>query len=372
MIVSARRSAPQSLFQARVALFGLVALASVATPAETLLVVRKTDNAVSFVDPGSGLQLAAVATGFAPHEISVSPDGTRAVVSNYGTREQPGTSLSIIDLAQPREARRIELAPHTRPHGVAWYAPGRIAVTTEGSRSLLVVDPDAGRIVQAISTAQETSHMVAVSPDATRAYVTNIGSGTTTVIDLVADRKLTDLPTGAGSEALALSPDGRELWVAARSAGQIAIVDTGTLAITARMPAPGMPIRIAFAADGRSVLVTCAQSSEIVAFDPAQHVERGRRKVDVPRAPGAERRPFAQLAPGSALPVGLLWSRDGHSAYVAATMGDRIVRLNAASLDWLGVIEVGGEPDGLALTHVQLQAVCHACNPPVDAAPRTP
>ena len=118
--------------------------------AETLLVVRKTGNAVDFMDPGSGLRLAAVPTGNAPHEISVSPDGKRAVVSNYGTREQPGSTVSIIDLEQPQEVRRIDLAPHTRPHGVAWYAADRIAVTTEGSRHLLILDPEGGKIIRAM------------------------------------------------------------------------------------------------------------------------------------------------------------------------------------------------------------------------------
>lgn len=350
----------------------LLALASTGAAAETLLVVRKTDNAVDFIDPGSGLRLATVATGFAPHEISVAPDGRRAVVSNYGTRDQPGTSVSIIDLEQPREIRRIELAPHTRPHGVAWYAPDRVAVTTEGSRSLLVVDPEAGRVVRATGTEQETSHMVAVSPDATRAYVTNIGSGTTTVIDLDAGNKLEDLPTGAGSEALALSPDGRELWVAARGAGEIVVVDTRTLDITARWLAPGMPIRIAFAPDGHAALVTFAQGSEVVAFDRARRKELARHKVDVMPALGAAQRPFAQLAPGSALPVGLLWSRDGRTVYVAATMGDRVLRLNGTSLDAQGMIEVGGEPDGLAVTDVQPKAVCHACAAGGDGVPQVP
>ena len=75
------------------------------------------------------------------------------------------------------------------------------------------------------------------------------------------------------------------------------------------------------------------------------------------------RRPFAQLAPGSALPVGLLWSRDGRTAYVAATMGDRVLRVNGASLEALGTIEIGGEPDGLAVTDVQPKATCHGCTP---------
>jgi YVTN family beta-propeller protein len=346
-------------------LLGLCAWLAVAASAtaETLLVVRKSGNAVDFMDPGSGLRLATVATGFAPHEVSVSPDGRRAAVTNYGTREQAGSTISIVDLEQPREVRRIDLAPHSRPHGVAWYAPDRMAVTTEGSSSLLVVDPESGRIVHAIGTGQETSHMVAVSRDAQRAYVTNLGAGTTTVIDLRSGRKLADLPTGAGSEALALTPDDSELWVAARADGQLAVVDTGTLAVKARVPLAGMPIRIAITADGLTAFVTCAGSSELVAFDAATRTERGRRKVDVPPAPGAAERPFARLAPGSALPVGLLLSSDGASVYVAATMGDRVLQFDTGGLEHRRTIEVEGEPDGLGVTNAQPRADCHGCMP---------
>jgi YVTN family beta-propeller protein len=329
--------------------------------AETLLVVRKSGNAVDFLDPGSGLRLASVAVGHAPHEISVSPDGRRAAVTNYGTRERPGSTLSIVDLEQPRELHRIDLAPHTRPHGVDWFAAERIAVTTEGSMHLLVVDPTTGHVVSAIETGQDTSHMVAVSADGRRAYVTNIGSGTTSALDLDAARKLGDVATGAGSEALALTPDGRQLWVAARAAGQLAVIDTATLAVTERLPLPGAPIRIAITPDGGTALVTCAGSSELVAIDVASRKLRDRRKVDVPLAPGAAARPFAGLVPGSALPVGLLVAPDGRSAYVAATMGDRVVRYELLTLDALRSIEVDGEPDGLASTPVLPKAVCHAC-----------
>ena len=347
----------------RCLLLAVTWLCALPASAETLLVVRKTDNAVDFMDPGSGSRLASVLTGNAPHEISVSPDGKRAVVSNYGTREQPGSTLSIIDLEQPHETRRIHLAPHTRPHGVAWFAADRIAVTTEGSRHLLILDPDDGRIVSAIETAQETSHMVVVSADARRAYVTNIGSGTTTAIDLVEGRRLEDIATGAGSEALALTPDGRELWVAARADGHIAVVDTATLGVKARLPLPGVPIRIAMTPDGRTALITCAGAGEIVAFDVGTRVERRRARVAVPLAPGAQDRPFARLAPGGVLPVGLLVSRDGRSAYVAATMGDRVAQFDTGTLEILRTLDVGGEPDGLASTPVIPRAVCHGCTP---------
>jgi DNA-binding beta-propeller fold protein YncE len=347
----------------RCLLLAVACLGIVPAAAETLLVVRKTDNAVDFIDPGSGLRLASVPTGNAPHEVSVSPDGKRAVVSNYGTREQPGSTLSIVDLGQPREIRRIDLAPHTRPHGVAWFAADRVAVTTEGSQHLLVIDPADGRIVSAIETAQETSHMVVVSGDARRAYVTNIGSGTATAIDLVTGRKLGDVSTGAGSEALALTPDGRELWVAARADGQIAVVDTTTLEVKARLPTPGIPIRIAMTPDGRTALVTCAGAAELLAFDVETRAERGRAKVAVPLAAGASERPFARLAPGSVLPVGLLVARSGRTAYVAATMGDRVVEFDTATLEILRSIDVGGEPDGLGSTPELPRAVCHGCMP---------
>jgi DNA-binding beta-propeller fold protein YncE len=351
---------------AKAVLCALLAWFAVApATAETLLVVRKTDDALDFVDPGSGLRLASVALGHAPHEVSVSPDGKRAAVTNYGTRERPGSTLSIVDLEQPREVRRFDLTPHARPHGVAWFAPDRIAVTTEGTKHLVIVDPGAGRVVNAIETGQEVSHMVAVNVDATRAYVTNIGSGTTTALDLVAGRKLGDIATGAGSEALALTPNGRDLWVAARAAGEIAVVDTATLAILTRLPLPGIPIRIAMTPDGATALVTCAGSSELVAYDVATRTVRARAKVDVPLATDAAERPFARLAPGSALPVGLLVARDGRSAFVAATMGDRVVQYDVSTLVPSRTIEVGGEPDGLASTAVTQQAPCHACKPEI-------
>ncbi len=92
-------------------------------------------------------------------------------------------------------------------------------------------------------------------------------------------------------------------------------------------------------------------------------VERRRAKVAVPLAPGAQERPFARLATGSVLPVGLLVSRDGRSAYVAATMGDRVAQFDTRTLEILRTLDVGGEPDGLGSTPVIPRAACHGCTP---------
>ena len=347
---------------AKAVLCALLAWSTIAAvAAETLLVVRKTDDAIDFMDPGSGLRLASVALGHAPHEVSVSPDGRRAAVTNYGTREQPGSTLSIVDLEQPREIRRIDLAPHTRPHGVAWFAPDRVAVTTEGSKHLVIVDPDAGRVLGAIETGQEVSHMVAVAPGGSRAYVANLGSGSTSGVALDGASPALSVPTGAGTEAIAVRPDGREVWVAARGEGRLVRLDATTLERSGSTPLPGMPIRIAFSPDGWRAYVTCAAASELVVFDARSGRELQRRRIEVPLAADAPSRPFARLAPGSALPIGLAVAPDGRSVYVAATMADRVVQLDARTLEVLRTIEVGGEPDGLALTTVMPKAECHAC-----------
>jgi YVTN family beta-propeller protein len=209
--------------------------------------------------------------------------------------------------------------------------------------------------------------MVVVAADGTRAYTTNIGSGTTTAIDLRAGRKLADVPTGKGSEALALAPDGRELWVAARSAGVVAVVDTASLEVVARIPVEGIPIRLGFTPDGRTALVTCAGAARLVAIDAASRAVRRGVAVDVPLAPGAAARPFAQLAPGSVLPIGLQVGAEGRMTYVAATMGDAVVQFETASLTPLRTIAVGGEPDGLATTPVLPRPPCHACAPQAEA-----
>jgi DNA-binding beta-propeller fold protein YncE len=333
--------------------------------ADTLLVVRKSADALDFVDPGSGLTLASVPVGSAPHEVAVAPDGRHAAVSNYGSGGNPGSTLSIVDLEQPREVRRIDLSPHTRPHGVAWYAADRVAVTSEGSQHLLLVDPWRGAVVAAIATGQDISHMVAVAPDGQRAFVANRGSGSVTAAafrDAASTRAaVRTVATGAGTEGIAVRPDGREVWLAAREPGTLVRLDARSLDRIGQVDLPGVPIRIAFSRDGREAFVTCAGSAEVVAFDASNGRELRRRRIDVPLASGATERPLASLARGSPLPVGLLVAPDGRSVFVAATMADRVVQLDARTLEVLRVIEVAGGPDGLGITGVMPKAQCHAC-----------
>ncbi|MEP7012980.1 MAG: alpha/beta fold hydrolase [Acidobacteriota bacterium] len=318
-------------------------------PAETLAIVRKSDASVDLVDPATGKSRATIPTGNGPHEAAISPDGTTLVVSDYGTKAEPGSSLTVIDLATRSVVKKVDLGAPKKPHGLAWLGPQYLAVTAEGSGELLIVKPREGQIVRAVATGQEISHMVAVTPEGNRAFVANIGSGSVTVIDLGTGQKLKDIPTGAGAEGIAFRPGTREVWVTNREADTLSVIDADRLTVIATVPCSGYPIRIAFSPRGLRALVTATKSGEVVAIDPVRKRETLRKKLDLSVVAEAKDRLFGDRFANSPAPVGLLFAPSGRRAYVAATQSDRVIEIDTESLDVVRVIETGREPDGMAV-----------------------
>lgn len=319
---------------------------------DMLLVVRKSFSALDFIDTESGERFGTVDVGEAPHEVSLSPDGRRAAVSNYGTPDRPGTTIRLIDVETASLTATIDISPNVRPHGLTWLSPSHIAATTEGEHNLLVVNVDERHIESAITTGDKISHMVVADAGRNRAFVANIISGSLTAIDLSAARKIADIDTGKGSEGLTLTRDDREVWVCVRGENRLAIVDAQSLEIVGSIATPQMPIRVAMSPDGRTAYVTCAAAGMVIAVDVATRKLIASHKVDLPLAPGAESRQFAHLGPGSPLPIGLAVSTRSGAIYVAATMADRVQRIDAVSLDVVRTFDVGGEPDGIAIAAV--------------------
>ncbi|MFQ5348822.1 MAG: YncE family protein [Thermoanaerobaculia bacterium] len=332
----------------RVAILGAALAALLAWPVagDTLLVANKSDATVDLLDPYSGEKRATLPTGEAPHEIAVSPDGSTAVISNYGARQTPGSSLTVVDIAGARVLRTVDLGDHRRPHGLAWLSNEEVAVTAEGSAHLLVVAPGDGTIRAAVETAQRISHMVAVTGE--RAFVANIGSGTVTVVDLASGTKLADIATGEGAEGIDAAPGGGEVWVGNRAADTLSVIDPESLEILATVPCAGFPIRVRFTPDGSRVLVSAARSGEVVVFDRARRRELVRRKLDLSTVEGYEERLFGDRFGDSPVPVGLVVSPEGKTAWVAATQADAVVVVGTEDLVVQGLLTAGREPDGMA------------------------
>ncbi|MEO8431155.1 MAG: cytochrome D1 domain-containing protein [Acidobacteriota bacterium] len=341
---------PPAAAAAAVLLTGL-AVAPVACAQErgdVLVVLNKSDNTASLLDAVSGAPLATIPVGVGPHEVAVLPGGRRAAVSNYGTRERPGRSLTMIDLGKRAASATIPLPEGARPHGLAALSQDRLLVTAEGIGQLLVVDTAAGKLARQIPLGREISHMVVATPDGLYAFVANIGSGSVTVVDLSAGRVAAEIPTGAGAEGIDLRPGRSEVWVANREANTVSVIDAGQLRVAGSIPVQDFPIRVRFTPDGRRALVSCAKSGDVAVLDAETRREIGRIGIDRESVPGSESRLFSTRFGKSPVPVGLLIAPDGRTAWVASTNADVISVLDLERLAVRGRWTAGKEPDGLA------------------------
>src|SRR6266498_3367308 len=285
-----------------VILFSTWLVAGVVVAEELLIVVNKSDHTASILEAKTGAARATVPVGKGPHEVEILSDGKTAAVSNYGNREEPGRTLTLIDLEKRAPVATIELPEGARPHGLKALSDGRLLVTAEGLKELLIVDPKARRVAARVPTSRETSHMVAASADGKRAYVANIGSGSVTVVDLS----------------------------------------------QAKVKVPQFPIRIKITPDGQRALVSCARSGDVAIIDTATKKEIKRISIDRKAVPGSEARLFSTQFGKSPTPVGLLIAPDGKRGWVASTNADVVSVLDLVSLTIAGRIIAGKEPDGLA------------------------
>lgn len=319
-----------------------IALESAPVPgvgADLLVVLNKSDHEAALVEPASRRIVARVPTGRGPHEVAISPDGARAYVTNYGMYgvfregervDHPGNTLSVIDLARRAVVDTFDLGEFTKPHGIVVSRDGAsLWVTCEGAQAVLELDAVGGAVRRVWRTGQEVSHMLVATPDESRLYVTNIRSGSVTVIDRHSDQVIT-VPTGAGAEGIDVTPDGREVWVTNRAANTISVLEPGADAVVAAFPSGGeMPIRVKFTPDGREAWVSNARSNTLTVFD------------------ARDRRLLSTIAVG-AVPIGIQMSPDGRRVFVANTNDNRITALHRTGRRVEHTFTTGNEPDGMA------------------------
>lgn len=331
--------------------------AVIAVDAGTLLVLNKSDNTVSLIDLASKKAVATVPTGVGPHEVAISPNGKIAVIANYGTQSQPGSTLTVVDISGKKQIKTIDLGGYRRPHGIAWLQGSEVAVTVEGSKAVLVVDVNSAKVLSAIATDQNVSHMVVVSPKHRRAFVANIGSGSVTVLDLKEKKRVSDIQTGAGAEGIDISPDEKEVWVTNRAANTVSVIEVVSLKVIATLESKDFPIRAKFAPGGKHVLVSNARSGDVVVFDSAtkKEVRRISMQVNANEASNTGARIFGNQFGQSPVPVGILVASGLDHAFVANTNADIVTMIDLKTWQIVDRLTAGKEPDGLGYSRLSIR-----------------
>jgi DNA-binding beta-propeller fold protein YncE len=315
--------------------------------AQHLLVANRSDDNLSVISIADGREIARVDTGHSPHEVEIDASGTVAIVSNYGTNDEPGSTLTRIDL-ETLAVSTLDVGPDTRPHGLAWLPDGRHAlVTTEGTQAIALVDLETMSVTTSIPTPGKQPHMVVVDSAGRWAWVTHVVSGDVSKIDLVALEVVASVPAGEGAEGIAVDSEGR-LWTAANGDGTVRVFDADSLEQLAAIDVGGMAIRVELAEEHGIALVTSAVAGRITAID--MNTVEIRRDVST--------RWHTRLSSGRFLggffgalpvPVGAQLGPTGNSFYVANSFGGVVVEFSLPCFEVLREFEAGREPDGMAV-----------------------
>jgi YVTN family beta-propeller protein len=308
-------------------------------PSGALLVLAKSDQTMSMVDPVTLKVVGRVPSGPDPHEIVSSSDGRVAYIANYNGG---GNIITPVDLVQMKALTPIDLGPLRAPHGLT-FVGGKLWFTAEAAKVIGSYDPATSKVDWVLGTGQNRTHMIFVFPDLSRIVTSNVNSATMTIIDKTAaggrggrgagpqtDWNETVVPVGRGAEGFDVSPDGKEIWAANAQDGTVSIIDVASKKVTETLAANvNGANRLKFTPDGKRVFVSSLGGADLAILDAATRKDVKRLKIGRGAA-GIEMQP------------------DGARAYVACTPDDNVAIVDLTTLEVTGRIEAGRQPDGLA------------------------
>lgn len=331
------------------------------TPNPALLILSKQDHTLAIVDPASLRVVARVPVGDDPHEVVASSDGHTAYVSNYGFGSFH--TLSVVDLIGQQPEPQIDLGPLGGPHGLA-FVQGKVWFTAEAAKAIGNVDSGSRQVSWIMGTGQNRTHMIYVFPDAKKILTTNVNSATVTILEHVdrpaggapplpgganrqgaglppsrpsggptgppgGDWNETVIPVGGGSEGFDITPDGKQAWVANARDGTISVIDIPQKKVTATIQANAHGAnRLKFTPDGSRALISAG--AEVVVFDV--RTEKEVKRLSIGHGGGG----------------GIQIEPDGRRAFVAFAQDGLVAVIDLKTLEMVGQIQAGGNPDGMA------------------------
>ncbi|MDD5223967.1 MAG: bifunctional YncE family protein/alkaline phosphatase family protein [bacterium] len=188
---------------------------------DTLFVAENMGNRVAVVDLRNDSILSEIAVGPYPYWLTLTPDGRKLYVSNWGPAELWQKSrVSVIDTAALKVIGDIEVGKN--PEGMAITSDGsRLYVANSDTDDISVIDPGLDQVIETISLRDSPdlpmgiypTHL-SLSPGEDRLYVSCSGENAVRVIALPGHGLAGIIPAGWYPTATAVSPDRRNLYIA--------------------------------------------------------------------------------------------------------------------------------------------------------------
>ena len=178
---------------------------------ETVVTADERGKSISVIDTKTG-QVITMPVNIAPHNIQVSGDGKK---------------LFAVGAAAA--------AAHDMKH--AMDEPGRLIVVR--------ARPVAGGSTADIKVGRDPAHVI-LNTLGTRAFVTNGGDNTVSVINLARSKTVKTIAVGASPHGLRMSPDGLSIYIANTADGSVSVVNTKSLTEVKRITVGKGPVQVAF------------------------------------------------------------------------------------------------------------------------------
>ena len=282
-------------------------------------------NSVSVIEIATNTVIATIPVGNNPIGVSVSPDGSRAYVTN---RVTTGGSVSVIETISNTVIATIDVG--LSPTGLIVSPDGaRVYVANAASDNISVIDAATNTVIATIP-AGTGPYGILITPDGNYLYVTNSGgANAVTVIDLTTNTVLTTIPVGQSPRGIGILPDGSRVYVANGGSDNISVIDVLTNTVIATIPVGDVPHGIAISPDGSRIYVTNENDSSVSVIDAATNTVVATITLD----------PVLTLGP-----IGISITSDGSLIYVANIFTNDVSVIDAVSNTVITNVTVGITP----------------------------
>lgn len=288
-------------------------------------VVEKVAGRVGFYN-AAGARVGEVNVGSFPHEAVFDKATKLLYVSVNGvlwmTEDAKGLNkLAVIDTASMKKVADIDLGEFHRPHGIAQLPrSGNIVATTERPFGLVLVDIKQRKVIRNFDVKGKSPHMVMLSHDGTRAWVSNTDSNSIAVVDLQAGTTKV-IATGEKPQGGVLDASGGKLYLTNGGSDRLDIVDTEKSASVGAIATGKQPGRVALTPDGRTLVYNLQGDLAIGFADTQTRKQTGTLDIK-----------------GRSL--SLTMTRDGKRAYAGVQDQDKVFEIDVPGRKVIRVIDL--------------------------------
>jgi YVTN family beta-propeller protein len=231
---------------------------------------------VSVIDTATNAVVGTpIVVGNGPSAIAITPNGQFAYVANRTSND-----ISVIDTATNTVVGSpIALAPAANPKGIAITPNGQFAYVTEGGlNNVVVISTASNSVVGSPIPAGLNPFSVAVTPDGASVYVVNQNSGTVTPINTATNTAGTPIPVPSAPINLAITRNGKFAYIVSQNSpnSTVSMIDTATNTVVGSPILTGsQSLGMTFTPSGKTGYVTNGDDDNVSVIDTNTNTTTG-------------------------------------------------------------------------------------------------